>query len=134
MLAPQAIDRRHPAFNKLFIESEYLSEGNALLFHRRLRSADEKPVFLAHALVVEAGSDQLPASMRATGPASWGVDERPGSPAALRRKDTHLSGTVGGTLDPILSLAQEIELKPHTRTQVTFMTLAAASRTEAWIW
>ena len=53
------------------------------------------------------------------------------SPVALEDKDSHLSGTVGGTLDPIMSLAQEIDLKPHTRTQVTFLTLAASSRAEA---
>ncbi len=29
---------RHPAFNKLFIESEYLPESNLLLFHRRPRA------------------------------------------------------------------------------------------------
>jgi len=29
-----------------------------------------------------------------------------------------------------MSLAQEIELKPHSKTQVTFLTLAAATRAE----
>ena len=33
--ATQAEDRRHPAFSKLFVESEYLPELHALLFHRR---------------------------------------------------------------------------------------------------
>ena len=55
VLAEQAADRRHPAFNKLFIESEYLPKENALLFQRRPRSADEKPVVLVHAMVIEAG-------------------------------------------------------------------------------
>ena len=55
VLAAQAVDRRHPAFNKLFIESEYLPQENALLFQRRPRSADEKPVVLIHAMVIEAG-------------------------------------------------------------------------------
>ena len=45
VLAAQATDQRHPAFNKLFIESEYLPDGNALLFNRRPRSPDEKPVY-----------------------------------------------------------------------------------------
>ena len=38
VLAPQATDARHPAFNKLFIESEPLPRGNGLLFRRRPRS------------------------------------------------------------------------------------------------
>ena len=55
VLAPQAVDQQHPAFNKLFIESEYLPDGNVLLFSRRSRTPAEKPVFMAHALVVEPG-------------------------------------------------------------------------------
>ena len=52
-------------------------------------------------------------------------------PAALQGRVRRLSGTAGGTLDPIFSLAQEIDLKPHTKTRVTFLTLAAPSRSEA---
>jgi len=55
VLAPQTADRRHPAFNKLFIESEYLPEVNGLLFRRRPRSVEEDPVYLLHLLVVEEG-------------------------------------------------------------------------------
>jgi cyclic beta-1,2-glucan synthetase len=52
------------------------------------------------------------------------------SPQVLRDKGGKLSGTVGRTLDPILSLAQEVDLSPHSKTQVTFITLAASSRAE----
>ena len=130
VLAPQAVDRRHPAFNKLFIESEYLAEGNALLFHRRPRSADEKPVFLAHALVIEPGQ-KITGEYESDRTRFLGRGRTPRTPAALQGKDCHLSGTTGRTLDPILSLGQEIDLKAHTSTQVTFITLAAASRREA---
>ena len=130
VLASQATDQRHQAFNKLFIESEYLLEGNALLFSRRSRSPDEKPVFLAHALVVEPGH-KLTREYESDRAQFLGRGRTQRSPLALADINTHLSGTVGGTLDPIMSLAQEIDLKPHTRTQVTFLTLAAASRAEA---
>ena len=56
MAAPSA-DQRHPAFNKLFIESEYLPELDALLFRRRPRAESEAPVFLAH-LALGAGDKQ----------------------------------------------------------------------------
>ena len=56
MAAPPA-DGRHPAFNKLFIESEYLPELDALLFRRRPRAESEAPVFLAH-LALAAGDTQ----------------------------------------------------------------------------
>ncbi len=130
VLAPQADDRRHPAFNKLFIESEYIPDGNALLFKRRPRSTDEKPVFLAHALVVDL-SHKVTGEHESDRARFLGRAQTARSPAVLQGMDSHLSGTVGGTLDPILSLAQEIDLKPHTRTQVIFLTLAAPSRAEA---
>ncbi len=37
----------------------------------------------------------------------------------------------GGALDPIMSLTQEIDLKPHAKTRVLFLTIAAPSRLEA---
>ncbi len=48
ILSQQSTDIRHPAFNKMFIESEYLPNEKCLLFHRRPRSEEEKPVYLVH--------------------------------------------------------------------------------------
>jgi len=129
VLAPQTVDQAHPAFNKLFIESEYSPAANALVFHRRPRSADELPVYLAHALVVEPGC-KVTGEYESDRTRFIGRGRTLRSPAALETKGSHLSGTLGGTLDPILSLAQEIDLKPHTSTQVSFLTLAARSSTE----
>ncbi len=130
VLAAQAADRRHPAFNKLFIESEYLPKENALLFQRRPRSAEEKPVVLAHALVIEAGR-KVTGDYESERAQFLGRSQTTRTPLALQDASQHLSGTAGGTLDPILSLAQEIDLKPYAKTRVTFMTLAAPSRAEA---
>jgi cyclic beta-1,2-glucan synthetase len=130
VLAAQAADRRHPAFNKLFIESEYLPKENALLFQRRPRSTNEKPVVMIHAMLIEAGRKVT--SDHETDRAKFlGRSQTMHNPLALQDANRHLSGTVGGTLDPILSLAQEIDLKPRAKTRVTFLTLAAASRGEA---
>ncbi|MFC1936214.1 GH36-type glycosyl hydrolase domain-containing protein [Chloroflexota bacterium] len=129
VLAEQTADRRHPAFNKLFIESEYLPKENALLFRRRPRSADEKPVVLAHALVIEARG-KVPGDHESDRAQFLGRSQTTRAPLALRDANHHLSGTTGGTLDPIFSLAQEIDLKPHTQTWVTFLTVAAPSRSE----
>jgi cyclic beta-1,2-glucan synthetase len=133
ILASQAADRRHPAFNKLFIESEYLPKENALLFQRRPRSADEKPVVLVHALVIEAGR-KVTGEHESDRAQFLGRLQTMRTPLALgsgKPGNQHLSGTTGGTLDPIMSLAQVIDLKPHARTRVTFLTVAAPSREEA---
>ncbi|MGB5051879.1 MAG: hypothetical protein WBO46_23225, partial [Caldilineaceae bacterium] len=135
MAAPPS-DQRHPAFNKLFIESEYLPELDALFFRRRPRTENETPVFLAHLAL--APNDKLgPAGGRA-----YGSDrarflgrghEAARAPQALRpgadsSASGGLSGTVGATLDPILSLQREIELQPGQTVQLAFLTLAADSR------
>ncbi len=127
LLAAQG--ERHAAFSKLFIESEYLPENNMLLFHRRPRSADEVPVYLGHVLIAPQGepttgaydTDRMPFVGR-------GRSSR--HPAALQ-KGQALSQTVGITLDPIMALGQDIELKPYGRTQLSFLTLVAASRQKA---
>jgi cyclic beta-1,2-glucan synthetase len=53
VLAPQADDLAHPAFGKLFVESEYLPDCAALLFRRRPRAADEKEIWAVHVLALQ---------------------------------------------------------------------------------
>jgi cyclic beta-1,2-glucan synthetase len=130
VLAAQAADRRHPAFNKLFIESEYLPQENALLFQRRLRFADDKPIVLVHSLVIEAGR-KVTGDYESDRAKFMGRSQTLHTPLALQDANRHLGGTTGGTLDPIFSLAQEIDLMPHAKTRVTFLTLAAPTRAEA---
>jgi cyclic beta-1,2-glucan synthetase len=130
ILAPQAADAAHPAFNKMFIESEYLPEPNTLLFHRRPRSKDEPPIWLAHLAVVSPGQKVTGAHetdrLRFLGRGRTGRD-----PAALDPDGAGLTGTTGATLDPVMALRQEIELPPHASAQVSFITLAADSREKA---
>jgi cyclic beta-1,2-glucan glucanotransferase len=125
VLAEHKQDQRHPAFNKLFIESEYLPEERALLFQRRLRESSEEPLFLAHALLPTA---RLPEAV------FWETDRlrflgRGGSrDAPLAITSGAFSGTTGATLDPIFSLGTEILLEPHATAQVVFLTAAGPTR------
>ncbi len=130
VLAPHAADRRHPAFNKLFIESEYLPQVNGLLFRRRPRSAEEAPIYLAHLLVLKQRGAVTGAheSDRAR---FLGRGRTCRSPAALGPDSEGLSSTTGATLDPIMALGQEVSLKPHGTAQLAYVTLVAGSRPEA---
>jgi len=147
VLAPQTTDGRHPAFNKLFIESEYLPEVNGLLFRRRPRSAGEGPIYLAHLLAVGRGY-KVTGAHESDRARFLGRGRTVRFPAALAPTLPHphtpilphshtptlghgLSGTTGTTLDPIMALGQEITLEPHATTQLAYVTLAAGSRQEA---
>src|SRR5439155_19993977 len=52
-LAPQAADLAHPAFQNLFVETEFVPELNALLATRRPRSAGKSQTWAAHVAAVE---------------------------------------------------------------------------------
>ncbi len=134
VLAEQAVDQRHPAFNKLFIESEYLPKENALLFQRRLRAAEEKPVVLIHSILMEAGR-KVTGEHTSDRAQFLGRAQTPRTPFSLQNANRPLANVIGGAgggeLDPIFSLAQEIDLNPHAKTRVILLTLAAPSRLEA---
>jgi cyclic beta-1,2-glucan synthetase len=129
ILAPQTADARHPAFNKMFVESEYVPETNTLLFRRRPSSATEAPIYLAHAAIVSAGL--VVTGAHETDRARFlGRGQTLRAPAALG-PNGKLSGTTGATLDPMMALSQSIELPPHASAQVNFVTVASASRENA---
>jgi len=129
ILAPQAADARHPAFNKLFIESEYVPDTNMLLFQRRPRSATEELIYLAHAATVSPGHS-ITGAYETDRARFLGRGQSVRTPATLNATGT-LSGTTGATLDPIMALGQTLELQPHASAQVIFITLATRSRDKA---
>jgi cyclic beta-1,2-glucan synthetase len=130
ILNVQSADQRHPAFNKLFIESEYVEDGRILLLHRRPRSAQEKPVFLAH-FAVNARNDLKVAGYETDRALFLGRGGTVRAPAALQVEGGGLSGTTGATLDPIFALQADVTVQSFDSIQVAFVTLAAASRKEA---
>jgi cyclic beta-1,2-glucan synthetase len=130
VLTSQIADARHPAFNRLFIESEYISDVNTLLFHRRPRSAEEDSIYMAHSLVVEHGHD-ITGMHESDRKSFLGRGRTTEAPAALAKSGPGLSCSVGDTLDPIMAISQEIKLKPYAKAQVAFITLAASSREKA---
>ena len=125
ILAPQSADTRHPAFNKLFIESEFLPELNLQIFTRRTRSTEESPIFMGHMLVVE-GSQPI-VQHEADRNRFIGRNQSLSNPIILTSQE-RLSGTSGATLDPIFALGFELNLNPHTGANLAYLTFAAESR------
>ena len=128
VLASPADDLAHPAFGKLFVETEYLPESAALLCHRRPRTPDEPAAWAVHVLSLEG---------RTQGPVEWETDRgrflgrgrSTDRPQALDGRS--LSGTTGVLLDPIVSLRQRIRLAPGAFMRLAFATGVAPSREAA---
>lgn len=123
-LAPHATDRAHPAFNKLFIETEAAPELNGLIAFRRLRSKEDTPLFAAHILAVE---DNASVNFEYETDRCRFI-ERGGSmqhPAALDHPLTNTSGTV---LDPIFSLRHRFTLEPGAQIKISFINAISNNR------
>lgn len=100
----------HPAFSRLFVETTYLPELQALLARRRPRSPDEGGLHLVHLLVPH--SQPEPAPQYETDRARFlGRGRSPERPVVMEGGGC-LSGTVGAVLDPILGLRRIVELAP----------------------
>ena len=130
VLAEQKTDRRHPAFNKLFIEAEYLPELNALLFRRRARTAEEASVYLIHALVPSQQTNEV-SRYECDRNRFLGRGGSPAAPSALLEGGIGLTNTAGAPLDPIMALAHSLEIAPGASGELAYVTAAASSRKEA---
>ncbi len=128
VLAPQATDARHPAFNKLFMESEYLEATNVLFVRRRPRKAGETPFYLGQLIATE-GKIDLARAYESDRARFVGRGRSPARPIALEN-EAWLTGSSGATLDPILALGLELELEPHSSVAVAWVTLVAEERAE----
>jgi cyclic beta-1,2-glucan synthetase len=128
VLAPNADDLAHPAFGKLFIESEYVAESNALLCRRRPRAPDDAEVFAVH-VIGQEGRTQGPVEWESDRGRFLGRGRGPEDPQALDGRP--LSGTTGVLLDPIVSLRQRVRLAPGGVVRLSFATGMAVSRETA---
>jgi len=120
-----ATDAAHPAFSRLFVQTEFVREHRSLLARRRPRGNDERHPWLVHALVGEGGIEHETDRARFLG-RGRGVS----APHALTT-GAPLSGTTGNVLDPVASLRRVVDLAPGARAQVVFLLGAAPGRDEA---
>ncbi|WP_338043485.1 glucoamylase family protein [Novacetimonas maltaceti] len=123
-LIAQAADIAHPAFTKLFVQTEYLPDARALLATRRRRTPDEPEIWAAHLAVcttpVQVETDRGHFVGR-------GHDLR--MPRALLPGGT-MSGQTGTVLDAIFAIRSTLVIRPGAMARITFWTLLAPSRAE----
>ncbi|HXL14562.1 MAG TPA: glucoamylase family protein, partial [Methylomirabilota bacterium] len=127
-LATPAEDLAHPAFGKLFLETECRPETASLLCGRRKRSPEEPGAWAIHVLSLE-GRPQSAVEWETDRTRFLGRGRGPDDPIALDGRA--LSGTTGATLDPILSLRQRIRLAPGGFARLAFATGMAGDRDAA---
>ena len=128
VLAPKAADDAHPAFSKLFVETEFVADVGAILATRRQRSPTDTQAWAAHLAVVEG--DTIGDLQFETDRARFlGRGRGIRTPMAVI-DGSPLSGTAGAVLDPIFSLRCHVRVPPRTTARIAFWTLIAPSRNE----
>ena len=123
-----AADAGHPAFAKLFVQTEALMDKGALLARRRPRGADERFPTLIHGLV------HSPQGAKVT---DFETDRMRfiGRGRSLAAPQAMLGGelgqTAGNVLDPCLSLRTVLELAPGEEQHALFVLGVAEDRDAA---
>jgi cyclic beta-1,2-glucan synthetase len=133
VLSPPAADTAHPAFSKMFVQTEFVAGQDALLATRRPR--DPGPQYwMVHFCTLQADSDAAGsrgAPQFETDRARFLGRGRDISHAAAIKDAGALSNTAGTVLDPVLSLRRRVRINPGETVRIAYWTGVAASRAQA---
>ncbi|MFN0101070.1 MAG: GH36-type glycosyl hydrolase domain-containing protein [Bryobacteraceae bacterium] len=122
-LAPHGADRAHPAFSKLFIQTEARPELRALVAWRRSRSPEDSPIWVAQ-LMIQSPEDESAFEYETDRARFLGRGR------TWRDPVMSMNQTAGYVLDPVFVIRRRVSLEPRQQAQITLVTIAAASREE----
>ncbi|MGH7179556.1 MAG: GH36-type glycosyl hydrolase domain-containing protein, partial [Tepidisphaeraceae bacterium] len=128
VLANPAADNAHPAFSKLFVQTQLLRQRQAILCARRPRSSSERPPWMFHLMAIH-GTQGGEASYETDRSRFIGRGRSLASPAAMER--IHLSDTQGPVLDPIVSIRRTVTLEPQETVKLDIVTGVGETREAA---
>jgi cyclic beta-1,2-glucan synthetase len=128
MLSSQHDDQRHPAFNKMFIESDLNHELQSIMFSRRLRSGIEKPFHYAHGLFCETEFEKDVAYCLDRG-SFIGRSRDIQSPVFFKTLlSPEKSQSSGYSLDPIASINVTFHIPAHETITVYYLSVAGNNK------
>ncbi len=127
VLAPPLADALHPAFSKLFVQTELVPELQAIVCSRRPRTQHEAVPWMCHLLAVHnADIDEI--SYETDRARFIGRGRSTARPQVFDPEQTRLSGSAGSVLDPIVAIRCRITLEPEQAATVDLVTGIADSR------
>ena len=131
VMTTQNEDIAHPAFHKLFKETEILKDINGIIATNRPRSSSDKKLWTANFAVVE-GETMGDMQFETDRMQFIGRNRDLGAPAAM--DDDHLlSGTDGTVLDPVMSMRLKGRILPGKSLQISYVTAFSESREDLLI-
>ena len=122
----EASDTAHPAFSKMFVETEIADDNKAIFARRRPRSSGEPSIVVAHFIEDSSGA-QRHTEAETDRRAFLGRGRSISDPAAMQ-PGARLTGSAGFVLDPILSLRRQVRVPARKKVTLTFWTVVGKDR------
>ena len=110
-LAVQAADEIHPAFSNLFVQTEIISQRQAIVCTRRPRSVEEHVPWMFHLMKVHDAEIQN-ISYETDRANFIGRGHTIHNPKVMNESSS-LSGSEGSVLDPVISIQYRIVIEPN---------------------
>ncbi|HEX3848793.1 MAG TPA: hypothetical protein VHV81_15515, partial [Steroidobacteraceae bacterium] len=126
VLATPEADAAHPAFSKMFVQTEWLADTGTLLATRRTRSPEDPKLWLSHHSTLDGTS--VGGLQIETDRARFIGRGRDLRTAAAVLDARTLSDTAGTVLDPVLALRRRVRIAPGKTARLAFWTAIAGSR------
>ena len=127
VLASAKDDDAHPAFSKLFVQTEITPA--AVYAHRKSKDEGQETLWMFHTLAVHGAEAGL--SFETDRLNFIGRGGTAAAPAALIQDPGPLTGRDGWVLDPVLAARCQVTIPPETTVIVDLLTGVAPSREEA---
>ncbi|MFZ6686264.1 GH36-type glycosyl hydrolase domain-containing protein [Undibacterium sp. SXout11W] len=126
VLALPAADNSHPAFSKLFVQTEILPEQAAILCVRRPRSSTEQVPTMFHLMALHGvNADEV--SYETDRLQFIGRNNTCTYPNAMKHSGP-LSNSAGSVLDPIVAIRYQLTLNPEQTATIDIVTGIAETR------
>ncbi|MGA7105696.1 MAG: glucoamylase family protein [Candidatus Deferrimicrobiaceae bacterium] len=126
VLASPAADALHPAFGKLFVQTEIVRQRQAILCTRRPRSRDEPAPWMFHLMSVH-GADVGKVSYETDRMRFIGRGNTVADPQAISGS-AELSDSQGSVLDPIVAIRHRITIDPDETATVNIVSGVGETR------
>ncbi len=118
-------DAGHPAFSKLFVQTQTTAGDDGLVAKRRLRGASDEPLYVVSTLT-GAG---LVAGVESDRARFIGRGRTLAAPLAMRPGE-QLSGSTGNVLDPVFAIRRTVTIAPHATAEMIWVTAAGKAQAE----
>ncbi|PBB84697.1 MULTISPECIES: glucoamylase family protein [unclassified Mesorhizobium] len=128
VLGNEASDNAHPAFSKMFVETEITGNNGAIFATRRKRDKNEPDLTMVH-FVTDPSGPSRDAEAETDRRAFIGRG-RTIADAAAFDPGARLSGHQGFTLDPVAALRRQVRVPANKKISLTFWTIVGANRGE----